>query len=1752
MDLNENELETLAQEATLKQLLEVTVAYAKANINEGPGSDQSDSIKKAKNELIRLTEEFQKSGKFNRETREKEKNQTKQLHSLSAATIELERVKNELQKEANKQIAKTSSVEQKAKIQEIVDLEKEALTREDVIRSLKEQARLGSSEAKIKLIEFEKHNSLSKAIGSSAEKLVKEQFNRDKLNVSLDEQSKKWTEIAKSGDIRASLELNRIDKERALNVQADKELQKSIEEYYSRKAQIIELDASSKSLQILAKSGDKTAKFHLMEIDKKREIINTTGEENKKLVEEIHNRAIMNAKLADSKKVLDGFYKGIESTVTSLVSTVSTFASMGNSLSSAASSLKVIPVVGSVLASTFGAVAGAADKIYKSFQQAASIGANFSGSMTDMINSATGAGLTFEQFSGIIAKNGASLAALGGTTDEGAKRLGALGKSLRTSGLQDSLVSLGYNTSDINDGLAQYSGVLARTGILSKMNNDQIVASAASYMQNIDAISKLTGMSKSEIRSKQDALKTDAQFRGAERDIAQKFGADAAKNFTGFITTLGDGEEGIRESLSSGFASSKKAQLATIALSETYAEAQNLYAKRMRGEEVTQEDYIKLDKTKRKELLALANDKERIQAYTQVEGPLRDVALTALRVASETGNLGSTIEKAKKSEEERIKREKELKDKGLSPKDMEIYQQKIADTSNEFTKLLASSGMLEAMMKTFGVLTSLVETFVAPAFKLIGDHATALGVILIPVAAAIGALKVATILLAVAETAIRFKKLAEARMSPVAVAGPVSSGPKQRHATGAVDANGKKIGGRFKTPEPATVKGGSGKAGLATAALGLFGDTLLSFIPSIIGWVASLGSFSGIVASVGAFFSTVLLPALAALAIPIAIVAGTLILIAGAGYLVYKLFEDWKDKGNTVSLALEALSDGFITAGMWIKKGSITLLSWISNLIPEFLGGGKDLKESVERMKQENIATEKELKVRAEGRENLKKANADEIETKKNAAALAAKAEKDAAQKIIDDKKAIADAESKQQKDAIADKKAADALIRKAEKDENGKLLGNAEALARAKSEREKREAENAKKAAESKAKIAAEEAKIAEKANDAKLETDTIAARIADAANKNESGEITIEARDNIIAEERNKTKDRQSAREKERIETESRLAKEKEEAEKKEIKAKKVSDTVKKAMIEGGVKPAESVEQPLTKEKQERLDTINEDKKKRGVEVLPAGTDIDKNGKVIKLGKVEPAQAAPAQAAPAQAAPAQAAPAQAAPAQAAPAAPVPTKRDQALLKQVNEDRKASGKVELPEGTRFDQNKTPIAAQAAPAAPNTPVNIKPDFVHVKPDPVNIKPDIKPHLDKQIPSIVTSDKKKQPDLGQKKGSFTGFGENNDKNIAIASKKYGMDEKAMRGFVKMEGGWKGDVSSTGAIGAGQFIVKTWNDLAKTEPGQEIGMTPVTEENKGTDSDPRFNNQVNIMATALLAKDNARILKAAGLKADTGNLYMMHNIGPGVIPALKGSDNVSPRVINGMMKNGMKSDQTPTEFVRMQKEKFNKHYEIANAAGVNTTVPTTQVAKADVDTPTVTQDGKPTINPSAAEGAVFSGPKSGFKTTLHGDEAVIPLSGGRTVPVKILSAPATPVAATPVAATPVAATPVAATPVAATPVAATPVTSIAPIAATNSDYATSFTSISKSISDSQTSNSALYTTLIQKLDKLIEVTPRSTKTVGAETSTIASNPILNTDVSQQLEMMKKYLESMERLVSISDNQTTYLKRLVDNTD
>ena len=415
---------------------------------------------------------------------------------------------------------------------------------------------------------------------------------------------------------------------------------------------------------------------------------------------------------------------------TKLTGMISALANTGNSLSQAAASLNQIPVVGGALAAVFGSVAGAAEKTYKSFQQAAEVGANFGGSITDMVDAATGAGLTFDQFSGIIARTGQSLALLGGSTSEGAKRLAQLGRGIKDTELGDQLARMGYSTESINEGMATYAGRLAKTGHLQNMNNTQLIESTGQYLKNLDAVSKLTGQSKKELEDARAQRMKDAQFRM----IASKMDAKSQEELNKLMDTIpAEHREGMKEIIATGTATSEAGKAALAFLPETAGQMMGLNKQIRATGKMGADQAAKINAAYQNEAARVAKSGlgETLSYYgTDAQ---KQFMIGAMDAAARQKNL-------KQIEEERLKQEKkaaELQAQGLDPAKLKEYQEQISQVSNRFTKLLASSGLLEGMMSVFEGLVEFVSTILVPIFQFMGDNLQVLGVALGALAAVV-------------------------------------------------------------------------------------------------------------------------------------------------------------------------------------------------------------------------------------------------------------------------------------------------------------------------------------------------------------------------------------------------------------------------------------------------------------------------------------------------------------------------------------------------------------------------------------------------------------------------------------------------------------------------------------------------------------------------------------------------------------------------------------------------------------------------------------------------------------------------------------------------------------------------------------------------------------------------------------------------------------------------------------------------------
>ena len=456
-----------------------------------------------------------------------------------------------------------------------------------------------------------------------------------------------------------------------------------------------------------SKEGTKAAEE---EVKAKKESVKAEEEATKKKLE---SAKAVNQVTLGMRKFGDAA-AGLVGKMTDMLSSV---ANVGNSMTAAAATMNSIPIVGGVLAGVFGAVADSAEKTHKAFQQTASIGATFSGSISNMVNSASAAGLTMDQFAGIIQKNGQALTYLGGTTENGAKIFSQLGKEIKNSQVGNELLRMGYSTEQVNNGMAGYIGIMGKTGALQNMTTKQIAASSAGYLKDLDALAKVTGESREEKQKEQEALMKDAQVRAAMAGMD----AEQQKQMMAYITSFPkEQQSAIKDMIATGNITSEEA-IKLNALMPGAAQQAMAFGKTLQeGGQISKESFNSAKNNAIKEA-GVRMKEMKDQGLYNTEMASTYVGMADL-AAQKIDGVNQAYEEQAKSVE-----------KANQAEQIEKFKQQLAETSNSFMLFLSTSGLIEKLQSAFTMLTDFMMNTVVPGFQWLANNfdtvATVVGIV---------------------------------------------------------------------------------------------------------------------------------------------------------------------------------------------------------------------------------------------------------------------------------------------------------------------------------------------------------------------------------------------------------------------------------------------------------------------------------------------------------------------------------------------------------------------------------------------------------------------------------------------------------------------------------------------------------------------------------------------------------------------------------------------------------------------------------------------------------------------------------------------------------------------------------------------------------------------------------------------------------------------------------------------------------------
>ena len=148
----------------------------------------------------------------------------------------------------------------------------------------------------------------------------------------------------------------------------------------------------------------------------------------------------------------------------------------------------------------------------ETFRQLSQTGANFGKSIVDLRQAAANAALPLDDFASLVANNSQNLAALFGSTTQGAKAIATLGAQTRELGI-DRLAPLGFTVEEINETLLLNLDNQRRAGVLSQLSDQQRINSSIAFAEQLDRLAKLTGQQRDELRAQIEQQQANERFQ---------------------------------------------------------------------------------------------------------------------------------------------------------------------------------------------------------------------------------------------------------------------------------------------------------------------------------------------------------------------------------------------------------------------------------------------------------------------------------------------------------------------------------------------------------------------------------------------------------------------------------------------------------------------------------------------------------------------------------------------------------------------------------------------------------------------------------------------------------------------------------------------------------------------------------------------------------------------------------------------------------------------------------------------------------------------------------------------------------------------------------------------------------------------------------------------------------------------------------------------------------------------------------------
>jgi hypothetical protein len=189
---------------------------------------------------------------------------------------------------------------------------------------------------------------------------------------------------------------------------------------------------------------------------------------------------------------------------------------------------KSIPIAGDGLAAGIKATAEASkfmleqmDTTTKAFNDLGKVGALTADGMKGLQRQFINSGLGLQTFQKQVGDNAIALARFRGMTGDGAEAFAEIAGKL-TRGGDDSLRKLGMSAEQIGESVGAFVTQQTRLGRAQTMSSRDLAEGTKRYAVELDALQKVTGMSREAIQKQQDAALSESRFRASIHSLNEQ------------------------------------------------------------------------------------------------------------------------------------------------------------------------------------------------------------------------------------------------------------------------------------------------------------------------------------------------------------------------------------------------------------------------------------------------------------------------------------------------------------------------------------------------------------------------------------------------------------------------------------------------------------------------------------------------------------------------------------------------------------------------------------------------------------------------------------------------------------------------------------------------------------------------------------------------------------------------------------------------------------------------------------------------------------------------------------------------------------------------------------------------------------------------------------------------------------------------------------------------------------------------------